>query len=139
MRVALAAIPLLILAACGYGPVVTRQTPGPEIKCADARYGTLRFTLIRQLRKPKGINTFPDGGKSRDLAWYASVRQIGSGFEREIARIDLKPIRAHDYGDLIEIRTDWVAPDRLAYRIRNGYLPPRVETTEGELRLQPVR
>jgi hypothetical protein len=130
---------LLILTACGYGPVVKKETPGPELKSPDpGQYGTLKITWVRESRSPRGLSRFPDGGKPRDVAWYAIVHQVGLSGQREVKRIDLQPVRSGDYGDLIDFHTEWPAANRMIYRIRNGYLAPSVKTTEGEVQLQPL-
>lgn len=130
---------MLVLTACGYSPVVKKETPGPVLKSPDpGQYGTLQITWVRESRNPRGLSRFPDGGKPIDVAWYAIVRQVGPSAEREVQRIDLQPVRSGDYGDLVEFHAEWPAPNRMTYRIRNGYLEPKVKTTEGEVKLQPL-
>jgi hypothetical protein len=131
---------VLLLAGCGYGPVETKETPGPELKSPDtARYGSLQITWVRESRPPRGLFRFPDGGKPRDVAFYALVRQVGPTGVREVRRIDLQPVRSADYGNLIDFHGEWPAAHRMVYRIRNGYLTPNVMTTEGEVLLQPLQ
>lgn len=138
-RIAGLLVLLFTLTACGYGPVVKQETAGGELKSPDpARYGTLRITWVREVRNPRGLSRFPDGGRVRDVAWYAILTQVWAGGQREVARINLKPVRSGEYGDLIEFHSEWPAANRMTYRIRNGFLAPSVVTTEGEVQLQPL-
>lgn len=137
----LLAVALLLVSGCGYERHVTRReqrgvhepSPDPE------RYGSIRMIWVKEIRRPTGWRTFPDGGKPLELAYYAIVYQSGEGLqEREIARIHLSPVRWKDYGDLIGGQREWRAPDRLWYQVRYGYYQ-REQTAEGEILLPPLK
>lgn len=132
----------VLLQGCGYEKRVTRsETPGGSLTSPDpARYGTLRLVWVREYRKPVGISTFPDGGKPLELAFYVVVYQSGGGpEEREIGRIELKPVRRGDFGNLNRFDSEWPAPDRLSYRTEYGYYGNLRRVLEGELEIPSLK
>lgn len=124
----------LLLGGCFYEAKVTtvRYDLG-EARCFQGEYaGTLRYTLVKEQRKPWGPGKFPDGGRPYDLAAYILVDHQG----RDAGRIDLPLYRRGDFGNLEHRQFDCVEPNVIRYRVENGYLEKR-KITEGELALQP--
>lgn len=113
--------------------------PSPD----EARYGSVQVVWVREYRKPAGLLTFPDGGKPREIALYGIVYQYPAGARldeasaeqrREIARIELRPVRRWDYGNMHGGSYDWVGPDRFRYRIAYGYRTNE-KVAEGEIQV----
>jgi len=139
---------LLLVAGCGYSAEIhVRESPGALWPSPDeARYGSVQVVWIREYRKPAGLLAFPDGGKSRDLALYGIVYQYPAGAKsdeidaeqrREIARIELEPVRRWDYGNLYGGSYEWAAPDRFRYRVKYGYAGDEKEA-EGQIAVPPL-
>lgn len=130
----------LLVSGCGYAKEITRREqpgiaePSPE----SERFGSIRLHWVQEYREPTGWRTFPDGGTPLDLAYYAILYQSGPGVEeREIGRIELKPVRPNDFGDLINRRKEWRAPDRYWTEVLYGYDGDN-RTIEVEITLPPL-
>lgn len=138
---ALLAFCLTLLTGCGYEEKITRtETPGAELLSPDPeRYGGIRLLWIREYHRPTGFRKFPDGGKPKELALYAIVYQTGGDEEREVGRINLKPVQPSDFGNFNDFEHRWQAPDRLWIRIEYGYYGALNKVHEGELQLPPLR
>lgn len=96
------------------------KTDGGLIKmpaAEESNYGAVRAVWIREVRKPKGIAKFPDGGRALETAFYVSLR-IDDG---ETARINLRPVRRSDFGDIISAKFYPSGADRIDYEVVHGY------------------
>lgn len=127
---------LALLAGC-HERQITRtvyRDPSTVIPPDSARYGRLTLHLVREVRRPRGIARFPDGGTPIEMAVYYEVRQRGPGRpERVIGRLPLRPVRRGDFGNIYSGRAIWPAPDRLRWWVRHGYDPSHLRTDTAEL------
>lgn len=130
----------LLLSGCGYETAVTRvEKPwGTPKSPAPGAYGGVRLVLVDEYRKPKGWSRFPDGGRSLGVARYVLIYQTGGSAEREVARIDLAPVRPGDFGNMYETRFDWAGPNLLQYRGEYGYGGKERKVFEGTVTIPPL-
>lgn len=130
----------LFFAGCVYEKEVTRQEyPGARLISPEPdRYGGLRLLWVREYRRAWGIFKFPDGGKPFELALYATVTQFDGSTDREIGRIELKPVRKGDFGNLNDAAYNWLDSDRLSFRVEYGYFGNLERAVEGQLKIPPL-
>lgn len=141
MKIVLFVALTVLLTGCVYEKEVTRrETAGARLTSPEPdRYGGLQLVWVREYRAPRGIFRFPDGGKPLEVAMYATINQTGGSIEREIGRIELKPVRKGDFGNLNDATFDWLDPDRLSYWVKYGYFGNLERVVEGELKIPPLR
>lgn len=140
LRLFLAAVMTLLVTGCLYEQAITRrEVPGaPLTSPLPERYGLLQLTLVQEYRKPSGFARFPDGGRAFYEAQYYIVYQLHGDERQEIARLPFAPVRRGDFGNLGPGRFEWVAPDRLSYRVEYGYTGSLRKVIEGEVTVPPL-
>jgi len=129
---------LLLLGGCVYeSEVVTWPIDLGVKRCFQREYaGEYRFTILVQRRMPKGIGRFPDGGTPLDLAAHLVVERQGDPNPTEVGRAEIALFRPGDFGNFERAELNCEEPNRLLFRVENGYLNDRKVTT-GEILVPP--
>lgn len=77
----------------------------------------IRVIWTRSIKKPKGIATFPDGGRALEKSFRVSFQKDN----KEIGGVELRPVRRDDFGNVLSARFFTVGDGKVHYEINHGY------------------
>lgn len=128
----------LSLGGCLYEQKVTTvEHPLGQKRCFQGEYGgSFRFTLLVHQRRPTGIGRFPDGGAPLDLSAQLLAERLGEAEPVETWRAEIPLFRQGDFGNLERAELSCQEPNRILFRVENGYLQDR-KVTSGEFLVSP--